>query len=69
MMYPEGLFMGIPFNPLPTVLVLRNYENYFTTSLLWQYCFFSSKKFSFSFSHCGKKIKEDNMFGTILAKH
>jgi hypothetical protein len=55
MIYPEGLFMGTAFNPLPTVLVLRTYENYFTTSLLWQYCFFYPKKFSFSYYIAVKK--------------
>jgi len=57
MMYPKGVFRGIAFNPLPTVLVLRTNENYFSTSLLWQNVFFSLRKFSFSFSHCGKKNK------------
>ncbi len=44
MMYPKGVFRGIAFNPLPTVLVLRTNENYFSTSTAVAVCFFLFKK-------------------------
>ena len=67
-MYPEGIFMGVAFNPLPTVLILGNYENLFTASQPVKYCIYSSKKFFFFHFNCGKIFKRNLMFGIILAK-